>query len=101
MRRQHESNFPAEVLAQTKDNPGMTPLEYMLSVMRNPEIDYVRRDRMAIAAAPFCHGKIMDQYVGKKEKKEEESREASEEFTNSLALIAHRDHEQREQRRAA
>jgi len=79
----------------------MTPLEYMLSVMRNPEIDYVRRDRMAIAAAPFCHGKIMDQYVGKKEKKEEESREASEEFTNSLALIAHRDHEQREQRRAA
>jgi len=96
-----ERAYPADVVAQCTANPDMTPLDYMLSVMRNPDIDHLRRDRMAIAAAPYVHGKIMDKYVGKKEVKEEESRAASEDFTNSLALIAHRDHEQREQRRAA
>ena len=33
----------------------MTPLDYMLKVMRDPREDAGRRDRMAIAAAPFCH----------------------------------------------
>lgn len=39
---------------------GMSPLDYMLAVMRNPEADQARRDRMAIAAAPFVHGKATD-----------------------------------------
>jgi len=34
---------------------GMTPLEYMLMVMNDPKCPVDRRDRMAIAAAPFCH----------------------------------------------
>lgn len=34
-----------------------TPLEYMLSVMNDPAGDPSRRDRMAIAAAPFVHGR--------------------------------------------
>ena len=34
-----------------------SPLEYMLHVMRDPAADPVRRDRMAIAAAPFVHRK--------------------------------------------
>ena len=33
----------------------MTPLEYMLRVMNDPKCPIDRRDRMAIAAAPFCH----------------------------------------------
>ena len=33
----------------------MTPLEYMLKVMRDPRENADRRDRMAIAACPFCH----------------------------------------------
>ncbi|HOX15835.1 MAG TPA: hypothetical protein PLP18_06885 [Smithellaceae bacterium] len=33
----------------------MTPLEYMLKVMRDPREDSDRRARMAIAACPFCH----------------------------------------------
>jgi hypothetical protein len=33
----------------------MTPLDYMLKVMRDQREDAGRRDRMAIAAAPFCH----------------------------------------------
>lgn len=36
----------------------MTPLEYMLDVMNNRKADPNRRDRMAVAAAPFVHGKM-------------------------------------------
>ena len=35
----------------------LTPLEYMLKVMRDPNEDEDRRARMAIAAAPFCHAR--------------------------------------------
>ncbi len=34
---------------------GITPLEYMLKVMRNPKADVERRDDMAKAAARFVH----------------------------------------------
>jgi phage terminase small subunit len=33
------------------------PLEYMLKVMNDPKADPARRDRMAVAAAPFLHPK--------------------------------------------
>ena len=33
------------------------PLEYMLAVMRDPLADVRRRDKMAKAAAPYCHEK--------------------------------------------
>ena len=36
---------------------GELPLDYMLRVMRNPEVDPARRDAMAKAAAPFLHAK--------------------------------------------
>lgn len=34
------------------------PLAYMLEVMNDPEADAARRDRMAIAAAPFMHNRV-------------------------------------------
>ncbi|MGL5785171.1 MAG: terminase small subunit [Alphaproteobacteria bacterium] len=34
-----------------------TPLEYMLAVMMDSQVDAARRDRMAIAAAPFMHAR--------------------------------------------
>jgi hypothetical protein len=37
---------------------GETPLQYMLSVMRDPEASPARRDAMAIAAAPYVHSKL-------------------------------------------
>ena len=47
---------PADIQASaTAEN--MTPLEYMLKVMRDPREDAGRRDRMAIAACPFCHAR--------------------------------------------
>jgi hypothetical protein len=50
---------------------GTTPLEYCLSVMRDPSIDVSRRDRLAIAAMPYCHAKIeRPQKLGKKERAE-------------------------------
>lgn len=46
---------------------GMTPLEYLLSVMRDPQMDGFRRDRAAVAAAPYVHEKVADRAVSKKE----------------------------------
>jgi len=37
---------------------GVTPLNYMLSVMRDANADLRRRDAMAIAAAPYVHPKV-------------------------------------------
>ncbi len=36
---------------------GITPLEYMLRVMRDPKGKTSRRDAMAIAAAPYLHAR--------------------------------------------
>lgn len=37
---------------------GLTPLDYMLQAMRDEEVDPVRRDDMAKAAAPYVHPKL-------------------------------------------
>lgn len=37
---------------------GETPAEYMLRVMRDPTVDHDRRDKMAVAAAPYVHPKL-------------------------------------------
>lgn len=41
----------------------ISPLEYMLEVMRDPTADKERRDRMAIAAAPYCHPRLQTMTV--------------------------------------
>jgi hypothetical protein len=53
-----------------KSDGALTPLEYMLAVIRDPTAAQTRRDRMAIAAAPFCHPRVSDLRVGKKEQME-------------------------------
>jgi hypothetical protein len=45
------------VLCLSGKTSGRTPLKYMLAVMRDVKADPARRDRMAIAAAPFCHAR--------------------------------------------
>lgn len=50
---------------------GLTPLEYMLDVMNDRLADDARRDKMAIAAAPYVHGKAAEAAPGKKEQKQE------------------------------
>jgi hypothetical protein len=44
----------------------MSPLEYMLAVMNDDDADDSRRDRMAVAAAPFVHAKPSDKPEGKR-----------------------------------
>jgi len=51
-----------------------TPLEYMLAVMNDMTADASRRDRMAIAAAPFVHGKVPE--GGKKDARQDAAKEA-------------------------
>lgn len=40
------------------EESGMTPLDYMLSVMRDPGEDSPRRLAAAAAAAPYVHAKL-------------------------------------------
>lgn len=63
-------------IAQEAKKAGQSPLDYMLSVMRNPEADQARRDRMAIAAAPFVHSRAAEGAQGKKEAANEAARNA-------------------------
>lgn len=37
---------------------GLTPLDYMLTIMRDSEANPVRRDEMAKAAAPYVHARL-------------------------------------------
>ncbi len=37
---------------------GVSPLEYMLKVMRDEQADTERRDKMAAQAAPYIHPKL-------------------------------------------
>lgn len=44
--------------AQAVAASGLTPLEYMLQVMRDPDALVDRRDDMAKASAPYVHPKL-------------------------------------------
>jgi hypothetical protein len=52
----------------------LSPLEYMIRVMNDPNADWARRDRMAMAAAPLIH-KTTEK--GKKEIAAEKADEAA------------------------
>lgn len=70
------AGLPADVVAPAEAS-GMTPLEYMLRVMRDPDEDPARRDRMAMAAAPFVHVRTAAAPVGKKERAAERADQAA------------------------
>ena len=61
-----ETTRDVEAAAASED---LTPLEFMLQIMRDPNEDGDRRARMAIAAAPFCHAR-KGEANGKEHKKE-------------------------------
>jgi len=65
----------AEPCASDLEPVARTPLEYMLAVMNDQTADAARRDRMAIAAAPFVHGKVPE--GGKKDALKEAAGEAT------------------------
>jgi hypothetical protein len=53
----------------------LAPLDYMLKIMNDPAIDKARRDKMAIAAAPFMHSR-KGEGAGKKEEKSDRAKTA-------------------------
>ena len=62
--------LPKDIAADAKAAK-MKPLEYMLMVLNDPAADMTRRDRMAIAAAPYCHPRVADIAKGKKDRQAE------------------------------
>ena len=68
--------IPEDVKRAAKKHK-LTPLDYMLGVMNNAEADQGRRDRMAIAAAPFCHSRVADNRFGKKDERAAAAAEAA------------------------
>jgi hypothetical protein len=58
--RPRTSALPAKDVAKRAQAPWLSPLDYMLAVMRDPKADPARRDRMAIAAATYRHAPVAD-----------------------------------------
>src|SRR5215467_10184595 len=63
-RRQGAGRKPGSASQKTREianqdvKDGLTPLEYMLAVLRDDTADPDRRDRMAVAAAPYLHARL-------------------------------------------
>ena len=66
---------PQEDIAASAAAENLTPLEFMLRIMRDPAEDPRRRLRMAISAAPYCHPKA-GEAKGKKEQQSEKAKAA-------------------------
>lgn len=80
--RKEAGKAPSVKSKQSVEKPrkslgGLTPLEYMLDVMNDASADDARRDRLAIAAAPYVHGRASDMAPGKKEQKQEAAEKAA------------------------
>lgn len=64
----------------------LTPLEYMLKIMNDPNEPKDLRARMAVAAAPYLHERA-DTTAGKKTKKEEKQEAAEEASEGKFAPV--------------
>lgn len=63
-------------LAAKRSGGEMSPLDFMLAVMRDKEQDLKLRTAMAQAAAPYIHAKPSDVKLGKKEQAEQAAHSA-------------------------
>lgn len=70
------SKTEEKVIKKSAKLENKTPLDYMLAVMNDATADDDRRDKMAIAAAPYVHQRAADQKLGKKEQKIEAAKNA-------------------------
>ncbi len=72
----NEDGFPSDIV-RAAEKSEMSPLDYMLNVMRNDQADQARRDRMAIAAAPFVHARADVATDGKKAQRQANAEQAA------------------------
>ena len=68
-------DVPEDIKKEAKA-ANMDPLDYMLKVMNDEDAEPERRDRMAIAAAPFMHPR-KGEGKGKKDERDERAKAAS------------------------
>lgn len=57
-RKKGAPNIRTKATQAAAEQTGITPLEYMLQVMRAPETEPRERLNAAIAAAPYVHAKL-------------------------------------------
>jgi hypothetical protein len=70
-RTRHANRTPQLQILTEAQLKGMLPLDYMLAVIRDQNATQHRRDKMAIAAAPYCHARLIQpQTVTKKDQQE-------------------------------
>jgi len=73
-KKETKAGIPEDIVADAKAE-NLDPLAYMLKVMNDENADAARRDRMAVAAAPFIHSRKGDG-LGKKEEKADKAKSA-------------------------
>jgi hypothetical protein len=59
-----DANKRTHEIADAAVREGLTPLEYMLAVLRDESVEPDRRDRMAAAAAPYIHPRLSSTQIG-------------------------------------
>lgn len=86
-----EFHISEELAAKIDSQVCVTPLEYMLAVVNDDLADIGRRDRMAIAAAPYVHVRADAKPMGKKETAAEDALSAGKgtEWGDDLGEVAH------------
>ncbi len=87
----------AKTIVQAAKEAGLSPLEYMLKVMRDPETPPQRRDDMAKACAPYVHAKLaaVDPDTGKP--LQEQGQVNIIVAARQVALLLHKAHKRLEQ----
>lgn len=69
-------DVPKDIRAAARE-ARMSPLEYMLAVLNDDSADEQRRDRMAIAAAPYVHARAEAVAGGKKAQRQERAEQSA------------------------
>ena len=71
----HRNRAPQLQVLTEEQLKGLLPLDYMLAVIRDPNATQARRDKMAMAAAPYCHARLMPDapVKGKKDQRAEDA----------------------------
>lgn len=82
--RETVKTIPPDI-RQVADSLKMSPLDYMLAVMNCEEVDPVRRDRMAVAAAPYVHIRASDERQATRKEERQSNAEAKMTAENKFA----------------
>jgi hypothetical protein len=59
--------IPLAIKPQRARAPKLTPLEFLLSIMRDPTVPVEQRIRVAVSSLPYCHPRLYDSRIPKKD----------------------------------